>query len=45
MSTELRCTFCNKGKSEVRAIISGSNGGFICDECVELCVHILAEEG
>ncbi len=35
------CTFCNKPTAEVKKMIAGP-GVFICDECVGLCVEILA---
>ena len=40
---QLRCSFCNKSQDEVRKLIAGP-GVYICDECVELCCEILAEE-
>lgn len=40
-----RCSFCDKWGSEVRKLIVGRGGELhICNECVELCVEILAEE-
>jgi ClpX C4-type zinc finger len=39
-----RCSFCEKAPQEVRKLIAGPNS-FICDECVEFCQEILAEEG
>ncbi len=39
----LHCSFCRKGESEVRKLISGTEA-FICDECVQICNDILAEE-
>ena len=41
--TGFTCSFCGKGQDEVRKLIAGP-GVFICDECVELCNDILAEE-
>jgi hypothetical protein len=38
-----RCSFCGKSQTEVRKLISGP-GVFICDECVELCLPIIAEK-
>jgi hypothetical protein len=38
---QLRCSFCLKPEHEVDKIIAGP-GSFICDECVRLCVGILA---
>ena len=39
-----RCSFCNKSQSQVKKLISGPNGAFICDECVGICSDILDEE-
>jgi ATP-dependent Clp protease ATP-binding subunit ClpX len=39
----LHCSFCRKGESEVRKLISGTEA-FICDECIQICNEILAEE-
>jgi ATP-dependent Clp protease ATP-binding subunit ClpX len=39
----LHCSFCRKGESEVRKLISGTEA-FICEECVQICNEILAEE-
>ena len=38
------CTFCGKNERQVGRLISGPNGIFICDECVDLCNEILEEE-
>ena len=40
---KLRCSFCGKSQEEVRKLIAGPNV-YICDECIELCNDILAEE-
>jgi hypothetical protein len=39
----LFCTFCFKSQHEVRKLISGPAGVFICDECVDLCNEIIAD--
>ncbi|HEC24049.1 MAG TPA: ATP-dependent Clp protease ATP-binding subunit ClpX [Chloroflexi bacterium] len=39
-----RCSFCRRPQGEVRRLISGPDGVFICDECVDLCREILEEE-
>ena len=39
----LYCSFCGKSQHEVRKLIAGPTG-FICDECVELCMEIIREE-
>ena len=38
-----RCSFCGKPQSQAKRLISG-NGVYICDECVELCMDIIADE-
>ena len=38
------CSFCGKGQAEVRRLIAGPNGVYICDECVELCNEIIRED-
>jgi hypothetical protein len=38
----LYCSFCYKSQHEVKKLISGPGGIFICDECVELCNEIIA---
>lgn len=40
----VRCSFCGKTQSQVRKLIAGPNGTFICDECVEVCAEIIDEE-
>lgn len=39
----LHCSFCGKGQKEVRKLIAGPNV-YICDECIQLCNDIIAEE-
>ncbi len=39
----LKCAFCSKSQKQVRKLIGGS-GVYICNECVELCNDIIAEE-
>lgn len=41
--SELRCSFCGKSQDEVKKLIAGPTV-YICDECVELCNDIIAEE-
>ena len=41
---KLRCSFCNKTQDQVKKLIAGHNGVYICDECVEICSDILDEE-
>lgn len=39
----LRCSFCGRTGDEVRKLVAGPNV-YICDECVEVCQHIIEEE-
>lgn len=38
------CSFCGKPQKQVRKMISGPSGVYICDECVELCAELVEEE-
>lgn len=40
----IRCSFCGKAQEQVRKLIAGPKGVFICDECVEICSDIIDEE-
>ena len=42
-TTPLKCSFCGKGQDEVKKLIAGPSV-FICNECVDLCNEIIAEE-
>jgi ATP-dependent Clp protease ATP-binding subunit ClpX len=39
----LRCSFCNKDQRDVKKLIAGPTV-YICDECVDICLDIIAEE-
>ena len=39
-----RCSFCRRSHTEVERLISGPDGVYICDNCVDLCQRILFEE-
>ena len=39
----LRCSFCGKSQHEVRKLIAGPTV-YICNECVEVCLDIIAED-
>lgn len=39
-----RCSFCGKSQEQVRKLIAGPNGAYICDECVDICAEIIEEE-
>lgn len=40
----VRCSFCGKVQAQVRKLIAGPNGAYICDECIEVCSEIIEEE-
>ena len=40
----MRCSFCQKRNEQVRKMIAGPTN-CICNECIELCNQLLAEEG
>ena len=42
-SDNIRCSFCNKTQDQVRKLIAGPSGVYICDECVEICADIVEE--
>jgi ATP-dependent Clp protease ATP-binding subunit ClpX len=44
MEERLRCSFCNKTQAQVKKLIAGPNGAYICDECVGVCSDILDDE-
>jgi ATP-dependent Clp protease ATP-binding subunit ClpX len=43
---QFRCSFCNKTQDQVRKLIAGpkAKGVYICDECIEVCSEIIADE-
>lgn len=41
---KIRCSFCGKAQDQVRKLIAGPNGIYICDECVDICADIIEEE-
>ena len=43
-TNDIRCSFCNKTQSQVRKLIAGPAGVYICDECIDICADILEEE-
>ncbi|RDU23328.1 ATP-dependent Clp protease ATP-binding subunit ClpX [Anaerosacchariphilus polymeriproducens] len=40
----ISCSFCGKTQSQVRKLIAGPNGAYICDECIDICAEIIEEE-
>jgi len=41
---KIRCSFCNKTEDQVRKLIAGPGGVYICDECIDICSEIIEEE-
>ena len=41
---KVRCSFCQKTEDQVRKLIAGPDGAYICDECVGICSEIMEEE-
>jgi ATP-dependent Clp protease ATP-binding subunit ClpX len=41
---KIRCSFCGKTQEQVRKLIAGPGGAYICDECVDICAEIIEEE-
>ena len=41
---DYRCSFCGKLQEQVKKLIAGPRGVYICDECVALCREIIDEE-
>jgi ATP-dependent Clp protease ATP-binding subunit ClpX len=41
---KIRCSFCGKTQEQVRKLIAGPAGAYICDECVDICSEIVEEE-
>ena len=41
---KFRCSFCGKTQEQVRKLIAGPGGAYICDECVDICAEIIEEE-
>lgn len=40
----VRCSFCGKTQEQVKKLIAGPAGVYICDECVDICADIIEEE-
>ena len=41
---QFRCSFCNKTQDQVRKLVAGPKGVYICDECIEVCAEIMEDE-
>ena len=39
----IRCSFCGKTQAQTGRLIAG-NGAYICDECINLCMSIIADD-
>ncbi len=44
MAPPRRCSFCGRAENEVHKLISGPNGVYICNECVDICSEIIDED-
>ena len=42
-NSDIRCSFCNKSQEQVRKLIAGPAGVYICDECVDVCREVMKE--
>jgi ATP-dependent protease Clp ATPase subunit len=42
VDSALRCSFCGMGDGEVERLFEG-RAGYICDECVEVCIQLLRD--
>ena len=43
-NSKVKCSFCGKPEDQVRKLIAGPDGAYICDACVEICTEIVEEE-
>ncbi len=41
---KIRCSFCGKAEDQVRRMINGPSGVNICEDCIQICSEIIAEE-
>lgn len=41
---KVRCSFCGKTQEQVRKLIAGPGGAYICDSCIDICAEIIEEE-
>ena len=42
-NTALNCSFCGKDSKQVKQLVAGGSGGFICDKCAWLSILIVAK--
>jgi len=43
-SGHIKCSFCGKNQDQVRKLIAGPEGVYICDECIDICSDMIAVE-
>ncbi len=41
--TQLECSFCERSEAQVRRLVAGAGGGYICDACVSIAARIIAD--
>ncbi len=41
---DVHCSFCGKNQNQVRRMVAGPTGVYICDECIALCEEIIDNE-
>lgn len=41
--TQLKCSFCERSEAQVRRLVAGAGGGYICDACVAIAARIIAD--
>ena len=39
-----RCSFCGKSQDQVRKLVAGPKGVYICNECIDVCNEIMMDE-
>lgn len=44
MTGHVKCSFCGKKQEQVRKLIAGPEGVYICDECIDIYADMIAEE-
>ena len=44
MTGHVKCSFCGKKQEQVRKLIAGPECVYICDECIDICADMIAEE-
>ncbi|UCC41032.1 MAG: ATP-dependent Clp protease ATP-binding subunit ClpX [Candidatus Aminicenantes bacterium] len=44
VSSEVRCNFCNRNQSQVKKLIAGPGGVYICDNCIEIAHSIIVSD-